>query len=68
MQNSKFLTVWTSQYLFAEVKGKAVYLEYGDKDNTFNYQYETKHTDKCKNLTSAERTCTSEALLTQLQK
>ncbi|XP_073689371.1 general transcription factor II-I repeat domain-containing protein 2B-like [Garra rufa] len=38
------------------------------KDYNLNRHYETKHAEKYKNLTDAERARTSEALLTKLQK
>lgn len=68
-----FNKAWTCKYLFTEVTGKAVYLVCGEqiavlKDYNLNRHYETKHAEKYKNLTDAERARTSEALLAKLQK
>lgn len=64
---------WTSKYLFTEVGGKALCLLCGEqiavfKDYNLSRHYETKHTEKYKNLTDAERARTSENLLAKLQK
>ncbi|XP_069584553.1 general transcription factor II-I repeat domain-containing protein 2B-like [Ranitomeya imitator] len=63
---------WTSKYLFTETKGKAVCLVCGEqiavfKDYNLNRHYETKHAQKYKNLTEAERARASEDLLSKLQ-
>ncbi|MBN3302039.1 PLCZ1 phosphodiesterase, partial [Amia calva] len=68
-----FNKTWTSEYLFTEVKGKAVCFVCGEqiavlKDYNLNRHYETKHAKNYKNLTNAERAQTSEALLAKLQK
>lgn len=64
---------WTAKYLFTEVGGKAVCLVCGEqiavfKDYNLSWHYETKHAEKYKNLTDAERARTSNALLAKLQK
>ncbi|XP_005817565.2 general transcription factor II-I repeat domain-containing protein 2-like [Xiphophorus maculatus] len=64
---------WTAKYLFTEVRGKAVCLVCGEqiavfKDYNLSRHYETKHGEKYKNVTDAERARTSEALLAKLQK
>lgn len=64
---------WTSKYLFTEAKGKAVCLVCGEqiavfKDYNLNRHYETKHAEKYKNLTEAERARVSEDLLAKLQR
>lgn len=55
---------WFSMYLFAEVRGKAVCLVCGEQFGVFEdynlnpsnpHLYETKHAEKYKNLTVAER-------------
>ena len=63
---------WTAKYFFTEVVGKAVCLVCGEqiavfKDYNLSRHYETKHAEKYKNLTDAERASTSETLLTKLQ-
>ena len=68
-----FTQTWTSKYLFTEDKGKAVCLVSGEqvavlKDYNLNRHYKTIDTEKCNNLTEAERARTSEALLTKLHK
>ncbi|KAF7246160.1 General transcription factor II-I repeat domain-containing protein 2B [Varanus komodoensis] len=68
-----FNKVWMSKYFFTEIRGKAVCLVCGEqiavlKDYNLNRHYETKHAEKYKHLTDAERTRTSEALLAKLQK
>ena len=64
---------WTAKYLFTEVGGKTVCLVCGEqiavfKEYNVSRHYETKHAEKYKNLTDAERARTSEALLAKLQK
>ncbi|XP_063768169.1 general transcription factor II-I repeat domain-containing protein 2-like [Eleginops maclovinus] len=64
---------WTAKYLFTKVGGKAVCLVCGEqiavfKDYNLSRHYETKHAEKYKNFTDAERARTSEALLAKLQK
>lgn len=64
---------WTAKYLFTEVVGKAVCLVCGEqiavfKDYNVSRHYQTKHAEKCRNLTVAQRARTSEALLAKLQK
>lgn len=68
-----FNKTWTAKYLFTEVRGKAVCLVCREhiavfKDYKLSQRYETKHAEKYKNLTDAERARTSEALLAKLQK
>lgn len=64
---------WTAKYLFTEVGGKAVCLVCREqiavfKDYNLSRHYETKHAEKYKNLSDAERGRTSDALLAKLQK
>lgn len=66
-----FNKTWTTKYLFTEVRGRAVCLVCRErvavfKDYNLNRHYETKHAEKYKNLTDAERAQTSEALLAKL--
>ena len=63
---------WTSKYLFTEVKRKAVCIVCGIqiavfKDYNLNRYYKTKHAEKYKTLTDAERARTSDAFLAKLQ-
>jgi len=72
MPNAGFSTK-IGKYLFTEVGGKAVCLVCGEqiavfKDYNLSRHYETKHAEKYKSLTDAERARTSEALLAKLQK
>lgn len=51
---------WTTKYLFTEVGRKAVCLVCGEqiavlKDYNLSRHYQTKHAEKYKNLTAAER-------------
>lgn len=55
----------TAKYLFTEVRGKAVCLVCGEQiavftDYNLSRHYETKHAEKYKNLTEAEKARTSE--------
>lgn len=68
-----FQTIWTTNYLFTEVRCKAVCLVCGEhiavfKDYNLNRHYQTKHAETYKNLTDAERARTSDAFLAKLQK
>ena len=68
-----FKKTWTSKYLFTEVRGKAVCLVCGDqsavfKDYNLSRHYETKHSEKYKNLNDAEMARISEDLVAKLQK
>ena len=65
--------IWTSKYLFTEVKGKAVCLVCGEqvavlKDYNLNRHYTTKHAEKYGDLTDGDRARASETLLAKLRK
>lgn len=67
-----FNKTWTAKYLFTEVRGKAACLVCGEqiavfKDYNLSRHYETKHAEKYKKLTDADRARTSEALQAELQ-
>ena len=69
MPNAEFNKKWTAKYLFTEVRGKAVCLVCGEqiavfKDYNLSRHYDTKHSEKYKNLSAQ----TLEALLAKLQK
>uniref|UniRef100_A0A8C5M4S6 SPIN-DOC-like zinc-finger domain-containing protein n=1 Tax=Leptobrachium leishanense TaxID=445787 RepID=A0A8C5M4S6_9ANUR len=67
-----FNKTWTLKYFFTEVKGKAVCLVCGVqiavfKEYNLSRHYVTKHAEKYKNVSDAERARASNALLTKLQ-
>ena len=68
-----FKQIWTTNFFFTEVKGKPVCLVCGEhvavfKEYNLKRHYETKHAEKYKNLTDAERARTSTDLLAKLEK
>ena len=59
-----FKQIWTTNFFFTEVKGKPLCLVCGEhvvvfKEYNLKRHYETKHAEKYKNLTDAERGRTS---------
>ena len=72
-ESRTFKQIWTSNFFFTEVKGKPVCLVCGEyvavfKEYNLKRHYETKHAEKYKNLTDAERARTSTDLLAKLEK
>lgn len=72
-ESRTFKQIWTTNFFFTEVKGKPVCLVSGEHVAVFKgynskRPYETKHAEKYKNLTDAERARTSTDLLTKARK
>lgn len=68
-----FKKIWTTKYLFTEVGSKPVCLGCGEqvavfKEYNVSRHYETKHAEKYRHLTDAERVRISEHLLAELGK
>ncbi|KAF0042460.1 hypothetical protein F2P81_005992 [Scophthalmus maximus] len=72
-ESRTFKQIWTTNFFFTKVKGKPVCLVSGEhvavfKEYNLKRHYETKHAEKYKNLTDAERARTSTDLLATLEK